>query len=210
MGIYDITLNIHERMTSWPGQPQVLLERLSKMEEGAMANVSRMEMSVHTGAHVDAPYHFLADGSTVEHLPLNILTGDAFLVELPEVDMITAEAVKEANIPPDVRRVLFKTRNSKQWATGSVNKFKTDYVALTDDAAQYLVDRDVQLVGADYLSVAPFDDLVPTHEILLRAGVVIVEGLDLLEVPGGRYTLYCLPLKLLGSDGAPARAILTD
>ncbi len=208
MRIYDISLTISPNLPVWPGDPRVVLQRASKIEEGADSNVSYLEMSVHMGTHVDAPYHFLGgDAQTVEKLQLKDLTGRVYLLHLPDVDLITTEILEKAEIPPRTRRILFKTRNSDYWANHMVD-FQPDFVGLRADAAQYLVERGIKLVGVDYLSIAPYNAVVPTHEILLKAGVIIVEGLDLSGVSPGRYTLHCLPLKLAGSDGAPARAIL--
>jgi arylformamidase len=207
MHTYDITLPVSSDMPVWPGDPAFELQHTDSMDAGAEVNTSRMIMSVHMGTHVDAPHHFLNNKKTVEQLPLNILFGRAYVLALPDVDLITAEVLEKADIPPRTRRILFKTRNSQLWAQG-VKTFQTDFVALAADGAQYLVDRGFKLVGVDYLSVAPFSDGRPTHEILLRAGVVVVEGLDLSAVAPGRYTLHCLPLKLVGSDGAPVRAVL--
>jgi arylformamidase len=207
MRTYDITLTISPDLPSWPGDPRIELERVRKIEEGSNANVSRVDMGVHTGTHVDAPFHFLQDGITVDQIDLSLLTGRAYVLHLPDVDVITAPVLENAQIPPRTRRVLFKTRNSESWAKGD-QEFNTDFVGLSEDGAEYLVKRGVKLVGMDYLSVAPYKKSRPTHESLLKAGVVIVEGLDLSEVSQGRYTLYCLPLKIANSDGAPARAIL--
>ena len=207
MRTYDITLTISPHLPSWPGDPGVELKRVEKIEDGSNANVSRVEMGVHTGTHVDAPFHFLQDGTTVDKLNLSLLTGRAYVLHLPDVEVITAAVLEEAQIPPRTRRVLFKTRNSDLWVKEEPD-FQTDFVGLSEDGAEYLVRRGVKLVGVDYLSVAPFKNSRPTHEKLLEAGVVIVEGLDLSEVSQGRYTIYCLPLKLANSDGAPARAIL--
>lgn len=208
MRIYDISLTISPNLPVWPGDPRVVLQRVSKIEEGADSNVSYLEASVHMGTHVDAPYHFLGgDAQTVEQLLLKDLTGRVYLLHLPDVDLITAEILEKAEIPPRTRRILFKTRNSDYWANNLVD-FQPDYVGVSADAAQYLVERGIKLVGVDYLSVAPFNATVATHQILLKAGVIIVEGLDLSGVSQGRYTLHCLPLKLAGSDGAPARVIL--
>ena len=135
------------------------------------------------------------------------MMGRAYVLHLPDVDLITADVLTKAEIPPRTRRVLFKTRNSDLWARGE-KEFQTDYVALSADGAEYLVRRGVKLVGIDYLSIAPFNETRPTHEILLKANVMILEGLDLSEVSQGRYSFYCLPLSLQGVDGAPARAIL--
>jgi arylformamidase len=207
MHTYDISLTISPKMPTWPGDPSVVLERIEKIEEGSNANVSKIAMSVHSGTHVDAPYHFLREGNSVERMPLRTLTGRAYVLDLPEVDQITADIIEHSDLPPRTRRLLFKTRNSNYWARQE-QEFQEDFVGICEDAAEYLVKRGVKLVGVDYLSVAPFHNSRPTHEILLKAGVVVVEGLDLSAVSQGRYTLYCLPLKLEGSDGAPARAIL--
>jgi len=207
MHLYDISLTLSSDLPTWPGDPSFELIRVRKIDDGDHANVSRIEMSAHTGTHVDAPYHFLAEGKTVEDLSLSDLSGRAYVLHLPKVNIITAEILENAEIPPRTRRVLFRTRNSEIWAK-NVNTFQEDFVALRADAAQYLVDRGVRLVGVDYLSVAPFHDSVDTHQILLKAGVIVVEGLDLSQVSQGRYTLYCLPLKIAGADGTPARAIL--
>lgn len=209
MRIYDISLTVTPQLPVWPGDPPVALERISKMEEGAHANVTTMQMGAHTGTHVDAPFHFLGgETPTVEQLPLNLLTGRAYVLELPDsVNEITADVLASYSIPPRTRRLLFKTRNSKRWAAGE-KVFDENFVAIEPDAAHRLVERGIKLVGVDYLSVAPFKDGTPTHTILLKAEVVVVEGLDLSRVAQGRYTLYCLPLKLGGSDGAPARVIL--
>ncbi len=209
MKTYDITIPITPQMPVWPGDPRVRLERISKIETGDMANVSHLSMSVHTGTHIDAPYHFLAEGHTLEKIPLEFFIGSTYVLHLPDIDLITADVLENAGIPPRTRRVLFKTRNSDLWASGET-EFQTDFVALSPDAAALLVRRGVKLVGVDYLSVAPYGDSRPTHEVLLKAGVLIVEGLNLAEVSQGRYTLYCLPLKLEGVDGAPARAILIE
>jgi arylformamidase len=207
MRTYDITLTISPDLPTWPGDPGIEIERVEKIEEGSNANVTRLDMGVHTGTHVDAPYHFLQDGVTVDQLNLSLLTGRAYVLNLPDVDVITAAVLEEAQIPPRTRRVLFKTRNSEFWADGETD-FQTDFVGLSEDGAEYLVRRGVKLVGMDYLSIAPFKKSRPTHERLLEAGVVVVEGLNLTEVEQGRYTIYCLPLKIANSDGAPARAIL--
>jgi arylformamidase len=207
MRTYDVTLTISPDMPVWPGDTPPALVRVDSLAKGDEANTSKITMSVHTGTHVDAPDHFLGNGKTVDQMPLDALLGRAYVLYLPEIEHITARALELADIPPRTRRLLFKTRNSEYWAKG-VKTFQTDFAALTPDAAQYLVDRNVRLVGVDYLSVAPYHDSTPSHRILLEAGVVVLEGLDLSQVSQGRYTITCLPLKLGGSDGAPARVIL--
>ncbi len=208
MSIYDITLTISPDMPVWPGDPTVELTQVAFIDRGANANVSHLSFGVHTGTHVDAPHHFLNDQHTVESLALEVLTGPCYVLRLDDrIASITADALEAAHLPEGVTRLLFRTRNSALWARG-VHEFQTDFVAVRLDGAEWLVRRGVRLVGVDYLSVSPYKKSRPTHEALLKAGVVIVEGLDLSQVEQGFYDLYCLPLKIAGSDGAPARAIL--
>jgi arylformamidase len=208
MPIYDISLTISPSMPVWPGDPAVELTQVQSMDKGDHINMTKLAMSAHTGTHVDAPHHFLNNHETVESLPLDMLTGPCCVIQLPDdVDEISAEVLERQPIGDGTRRLLFGTSNSKFWSKG-VNDFQKDFVSITEDGAEWLVEHGVELVGVDYLSVAPFGDGTPTHTVLLKAGVVIVEGLNLSQVPRGFYDLYCLPLKLSGSDGAPARAIL--
>jgi arylformamidase len=208
MKIYDITVPITPDMPVWPGNPPVELERVSSMDAGAHDNVSRLACGVHTGTHVDAPNHFLNDNRTVETLSLGILTGPALVIEIPEnVGLVTAAVLENAAVPAGTVRLLLKTRNSMLWARRE-KKFAEDFVGVSPDGAEWLVRAGVKLIGVDYLSVAPRGQGTPTHRVLLQPGMVVVEGLDLSAVSAGNYVLYCLPLKLVGSDGAPARAIL--
>jgi arylformamidase len=207
MQTYDISLTISPDLATWPGNPGIFLERVKKIEEGASSNVSRLDMGVHNGTHVDAPFHFVPNGKTVESLQLKTLTGRVYVLHLPNVDVITAAVLEGAEIPPRTRRILFKTRNSEYWKNPT-KEFQPNFVGISPDGADFLVKRGVKLVGIDYLSIAPYKQGRPTHEIFLKAGVIIIEGLNLAEIAQGRYTLFCLPLKLAGSDGAPARAIL--
>jgi arylformamidase len=207
MRTYDITLTITPQSIVWPGDPPVRIRQTSSIASGDTSNVSEVSMSCHTGTHVDAPDHFLNNGITVEDLSLDLLVGRAYVLHLPDVSTITASVLMKAEIPPRTRRLLFKTRNSQLWADG-MKEFQTDFVGLSVDAAELLVDRNVKLVGIDYLSIAPYKMGTQVHSILLAAGVVVIEGLDLSMVSQGRYTLHCLPLKLGGVEGSPTRAIL--
>ena len=207
MHTYDISLPLSADLPIWPGDPPFVRRHISAIAQGGNTNTSFLEMCAHMGTHVDAPDHFLGDHRTVENLPLSNLCGRAYVLYLPEADLVTASLLEKAEIPPRTRRLLIKTRNSQYWVKHE-KLFQPDFVALSPDAAQYVVNRGFKLVGVDYLSVAPFKQSRPTHEILLKSGIIILEGLDLSAVSQGRYTLFCLPLKLVGSDGAPARAIL--
>ena len=208
MKIIDLTLGISPAIPVWPNNPGVELERMNKIEAGANSNVSRLALGVHTGTHVDAPVHFVQGATGVDTLDLATLIGPACVIYLPKVNRVTAPDLIAAKIPPRTKRLLIKTRNSDYWARGET-EFHTDYVGVGPDAAEWLVKKKIALVGVDYLSVAPWKESKPTHEILLKAGVVVVEGLNLSAVKPGLYTFTCLPLKLVGCDGAPARAILT-
>src|SRR5215210_3320708 len=153
MTIYDISLTMSRDLPTWPGDPKLELEKFESMDNGAHNNISKISSSVHLGTHVDAPYHFLNDGRTVEQLPLEVLTGPCYVVQLPdEVEAITAEVLDRTGIPSDMKRVLFGTRNSHLWARGE-SAFQTDFVAITEDGAEWLVEHGIQLVGVDYLSV---------------------------------------------------------
>lgn len=210
MKIYDLSVPISSELAVWPGDRAVYLQRESKIEEGSNANVSRLDISVHTGTHVDAPRHFLQGAGAIETLPLDVLVGEAQVVRIAdEVDIITPREIRQANIVPGTRRVLFKTRNSQFFPSQS-QVFHKDFVGIGVEGARLLVDMGIKLIGIDYLSVAPYKRSRPTHEVLLSAQVVLLEGADLSEVEEGRYLLCCLPLKLAGSDGAPARVVLIE
>lgn len=209
INIYDVTLTISADMPTWPGDPPLVLERVNKIEEGKNANVSKLSLSVHTGTHVDAPFHFLQDGGTVENLSLDVLIGAARVVEIPAAcDVVNAEVLKAAGVQTGIERLLLKTRNSLLWEKQD-KRFETGFVGVDLEGAEYLASIGIRLVGIDYLSIAPFRKSRPTHEVLLKANMVIIEGLNLCDVPAGDYQMYCLPLKLADTDGAPARVILT-
>jgi len=207
MKLYDISLTIAEDLPVWPGDPKIELKKISQIDNGEEANVTHLSACVHIGTHVDAPDHFLGNGETVENLSLDLLVGPALVIEVPVEGQITAMDLQSITIPEGTKRLLIKTANSQIWAEG-LKEFKEDFIAIEADAAEYLVNQGVEVVGVDYLSVAPFADPAPTHQILLKAGTLIIEGLNLSEIVPGEYTLYCLPLKIKGSDGAPARVLL--
>jgi arylformamidase len=208
MTIFDISVSINTSMPVWPGDPAVEISLASSMDRGDDVNVTRLGMSAHTGTHVDAPHHFLNNRQSVEELALDVLTGPCYVMQLPDdVDEISAEVLERMPMDANTTRLLFGTSNSHLWAQGRTDFFK-NFVAVSPDGADWLVAHGIRLVGVDYLSVATYDDPHPTHLSLLKAGVIIVEGLDLSQVPRGFYELYCLPLKITSADGAPARAIL--
>jgi arylformamidase len=188
-------------MHVYQGNPGVSLLRHESISDGAHANVSRLDLGVHSGTHVDGALHFIDGAAGTEALPLDTLVGSAVVVDATAIATdLDDEALK--SLPLDgAERVLLKTRNSELW---SLPEFTHDFIRLTGSGARYLISLGVRLVGIDYLSVGD----VEAHRDLLGAGVVAVEGLDLREVEPGAYELICLPLRLEGSDGAPSRAIL--
>lgn len=212
---YDLSLPISGRLPVWPGDPPVRVILSSSLDRGDPANVSRLDLGSHTGTHIDAPLHFEAGGAPVDRLPLAVLIGPARLVSLDVDEKITRADLEGVDLR-GVSRLLFKTKNCLQWkssiaeaASGSRAAFHENYIYLSEDAAEYLVDRGIRLVGVDYLSVESFHNKsFSTHHCLLRAGVVILEGLNPSDVPPGDYELIALPLRLEGGDGAPARVIL--
>ena len=209
MTLYDISLTISEDFPTWPGDPPIKLKMISQIDKGDLANVTHLSAPVHVGTHVDAPDHFLNNGNTVEDIPLDYLVGPVLVLEVPSPEVITAGDLDALKIPEGTRRIIFKTSNSEYWK-GEQHTFQKNFVALGSDAAARLVELGLNVVGVDYLSVAPYNEPIPTHKILLEAGVLIIEGLDLSRVSAGEYKLYCLPLKIAGSDGAPARVLLED
>lgn len=208
MEILDISVPVSPNLPVWPGDQRVLLERYRKISKGDSSNDSRLACSVHCGTHVDAPAHFIENAATVEQLPLDILIGQAWVAELPEEEVIAPQVLESLALPADTRRVLFKTRNSSLWSDLKP-EFNPDFVAFNSDAARWIIRKGIALVGIDYLSIQKLDEPQQlVHPILLAAGVVILEGLNLQSVRPGIYQLICLPIKLVGSDGAPARAVL--
>ncbi len=207
MRLIDISVTISPDLPVWPGDGPVVLEQISHVDAQGGSNVSRLECTVHTGTHLDAPLHFIENGLAVDEIPLKQLIGRAYVVDLTGAESITAGVLDQAGIPPRTRRILIKTRNSEYWASTD-QAFREDYVAVDPSGAHWLVRKGVQLVGVDYLSVAAYADPAPTHRILLGSNVLVLEGLNLFEVEQGRYTLYCLPLKIMKGDGAPVRAVL--
>ncbi|CAG0937322.1 arylformamidase [Thermoflexales bacterium] len=207
MPIYDITLTISNDLPVWPGDQPVQLERTQDMRHGDLYTLSHLNATVHLGTHLDAPRHFVRDGYGVDQIDLRKLIGPCYVVDLPDVDHIDAQTLEQANIPAHTTRLLCRTRNSRYWAQAD-RVFHTNFVAIEPSGAEWIVQRDIQLVGIDYFSVGAYDSVIPTHEILLRNNIVAVEGLDLSRIEPGEYQLICLPLKLKDCDGAPVRAVL--
>jgi len=209
MTLYDLSLTLTKDLPTWPGDPPLRLEKTSSIVEGEQFNVTQLSSSVHIGTHVDAPAHFLEDGTTVDQIPLELMVGPAEVFFVSGLQTIHSQDLRHAGIQEGKKRVLLQTVNSQFWADHEDN-FQEDFLGLAADAAEYLVACGVEVIGVDYLSVAPFPDQVPTHRILLEAGILIIEGINLTGIQPGPYTLLCLPLKIGGADGAPARVLLQD
>lgn len=208
MPLYDVSLPIREGMVTYAGEPGPKLEFTSRISDGAEANLSTLSLGSHTGTHVDAPSHFLDGHATVDQLPIDALCGPAFLLEYAGLEHVTAAALEAAGLPADTQRLLLKTSNGRFWDDSA---FHTDFIGLAEDAARWLVERHVRLVGIDYLSIERFRAPGhPVHKLLLGAGIVVVEGLDLRRVRAGRYHMVCAPLNVAGAEGAPARVFLWD
>jgi arylformamidase len=207
MRFYDISVGVSPDLPIWPGDPSIELEQFSRIADGESANITKISCCVHVGTHIDAPVHYIEGGISIDSLPLEVLIGRAYVVDLTHTSRIDTKTLDEAKIPPRTRRLLLKTMNSDFWDNDG-REFRQDYVGVDVSGAEWLVRKGIQLVGIDYLAIAAFDQSIESHRILLKAGIIILEGLNLSEVRRGRYNLYCLPMKIIGSDGAPARAIL--
>ena len=206
MKLYDISLTLSPQSIRWvTAQPLELIER-KRMSRGDPNNSSSVHTSVHAGTHVDAPFHFVPNGRTIESLPLETFIGPARVCAIEPRRRITATDVAKAELQGE-SRVLFKTRNSNLLKKGV---YDPGFAPFSVDGADALVKLGVKLVGLDYLSAAAADEQVPVHRAFLDHGVILLEGIDLSDVPAGRYELFCPPVKLAGSDGAPCRAVLRE
>jgi len=202
----DISVPLYNGMVHWPGDPPFDREQVMQMERGDVCNVSKMTSTVHIGTHMDAPHHFVNDGAGIDAMPIEATVGPARVIRIDDPKMIRVSEIEPHNIGAG-ERVLFRTRNSESaWKTA---EFQKEFVYIPADTARYLVSKNVRTVGVDYLSVGGYDaDGPQTHQALLGAGVWVIEGLNLAGVEPGDYELVCLPLKMVGSDGSPARAVL--
>lgn len=206
MSRIDISLPLFEGMPSFPGDPRFASRPVRSIQRGEVYRLSRLGLGTHTGTHVDPPGHFVPGGAGVDRIDLEVLNGPCRVVQVdPRASSVTDEVV--AGIPPGTSRVLFRTANSSRWKRSLT--FFPDYVGLTVEAAKSLAQRKVRLVGVDALSVENDpSETYPVHRILLRRGILILEGLLLSEAPSGAYRLECLPLRIRDGDGSPARATL--
>jgi arylformamidase len=202
----DVSVTIRNGMVHWPGDPPAAISREKDIEQGDPCTVSLLSLGAHTGTHMDAPAHFVRGGEGIDSMPLEASMGAARVIAIRDRESIKPEELQRHKIRRG-ERVLFKTGNSaRSWDT---DRFHEDFVYISQAAARYLAERQVKLVGVDYLSVGGFHrDGVETHQALLNAGIWLIEGLNLKKIRPGRVQLLSLPLKIAGADGAPARVLV--
>ncbi len=208
MKLFDVSVRLSERTPTFPGNPVFSCEPVKRTARGDSANVTALHLGTHSGTHVDAPRHFFDSRPGVDALPLDVLVGRAVVVEIPGPRRgVEASDLTGADMTGQTR-VLLKTGNSALWTSPD---FHRDFAFLDESGARLLIERGIRLVGIDYLSIEQFKRPgAPVHHLLLERSVVIVEGLNLSEVPPGAYDMYCLPLDIAGADGAPARVVLRE
>jgi arylformamidase len=205
MRLIDVSVPLDAQLPTYPHNTPFSLEPIKRIARGDSSNVSTLHMSAHTGTHVDAPRHFFDQGAGTESLPLELLIGRTRVIEIDSRAGVAAEDLAPIDLSDDIR-VLIKTHNSRLWGSPA---FHEDYVGVTDSGARHLVEHGIKVVGVDYLSVEKFHNPgAPAHHVLLGAGTIVIEGLNLQEVDPGVYEMFCLPLRVVGSDGAPARVVL--
>jgi arylformamidase len=205
MKLIDITVPLDSNLPVYPGNTPFSIEAIKRIAKGDSSNVSTLHMSAHAGTHVDAPRHFFDGAAGADALPVELLLGRARVVEITSKKGIGPDDLARTDLSEDIR-LLIKTHNSRLWGSA---KFRTDYVGMTEAGARYLVERGVKVVGVDYLSVEEFKKAgAPAHHVLLGGGTIVIEGLNLRDVEPGSYEMFCLPLRVVGADGAPARVVL--
>lgn len=202
----DASVPLRTGMVHWPTDPSVRIERFADMDKGAVCNVSKMDMCAHAGTHMDGLNHFIKNGAPLDTVPFDAVIGPCRVVEIKDADSVKAAELKRFKLGRG-ERILLRTRNSKrEWWE---EDFDTQFIHISREAAEHLVECGIRTIGIDYLSVGGYQrDGVECHQVLLGAGIWIIEGLNLTRVKPGRYDLVCLPVKVRNSDGAPARAIL--
>jgi arylformamidase len=202
---YDASIPLKQGMLSFPGDPVFELQQAFQTSAGDAFNLSTLRMGTHTGTHIDPPAHYLVNGQTVDQLPLDTLIGPGIVLDLRSHACID-RCLLERSPLQDFKRILFKTDNSPKLLA---RQFTPDYVYLTDDGAEFLIERGTILVGIDYLSIEQYGNKgAPVHHRLLGAGVVVVEAVNLALTPPGPCDIFCLPLNIHQGDGAPARVVI--
>jgi arylformamidase len=203
--IIDISMPLNPEIVQWPGSTEFSVKWTNRIRYGDPVNNSSINLDTHCGTHIDAPLHHIDDGESIDKIPLEMLIGPVYVIDVRGEPLITRKIAEQLDIPGGTKRILFKTDNSRNQ---NRRTFDENYVAISPDAAEWMVKSRIELVGIDYLSIQRYNSSDQTHNILLKADVGILEGIDLRNVEEGWYTLVCLPLRLIGLEGAPARAIL--
>lgn len=209
VGWIDATATLDPATTPvFDGDAPMKFDFLKDMRRGDRLTLSAFSLGAHSGTHIDAPMHFVADGAPVDRIPLAALIGAARVVQIADSTQAIDAVELNRHHWRGAERLLFRTRSTeRRWMSSAV--FHRDFAYVGPDAAQLLADAGVKLVGIDYISIEQFGaPAARTHQILLGRGLPIVEGLDLSDAPAGDYDLIVLPMKVRGHEGAPARAIL--
>lgn len=205
-GWIDISIPLTNGITHWPGDPKVEIRRIHDMKDGDSDNLTHISMCAHSGTHMDAPCHFRKSGKTIDKMPLSAGIGKARVIEISDKEDITVEELRPHRIRKG-ERLLFKTNNSnRRWDN---KPFMEHFVHLSTDAAKFLAEKKVQTIGIDYLSIGGYNgNVIDVHDIILKAGIWVIEGLNLNKIDPGNYELICTPIKIIGADGAPSRALI--
>lgn len=202
----DISVNLGPNCTPlFPGTPPVRFEKILSLSKNDHADDTVLHFGIHSGTHLDMPSHFIKGAADIDSIELHKLIGRCLVVDMRGLTIITEKDLEKADIPLDTKRILFKTDNSKLWSSSD---FYKNFVGISLEASQWLARRQIFLVGNDYLSIQPFGASNQIHIELLKENIIVLEGLDLSKVDAGYYDLMCLPLKVTGTEGAPARALL--
>jgi len=203
----DVSIPISSDLPVWPGDPTPQVTWLSQIIRGEGINLSKIEMSLHSGTHIDAPSHFIEGGLSIDEIPLDLLIAEVQVINIPKELKIIKESFLNALNYEIPDKIFFKTNNSFMHYLHN-KSFVKDYVGIDPAGAKWLVDHKVKVVGIDYLSVAPYWDAAETHRILLESNVIIIEGLDLRLIQEGKYRFVCLPINVKGREAAPARVLM--
>lgn len=203
----DVSVGIDPELAVWPGGTHVEYIRVNEMQKGAASNDTAININLHTGTHIDAPRHFIADGHTIDLLDIEVLLGEVYVAEIYGTDAISEKDLIDAGIPEGVKRLFVKTENSMIWKT-SPNIFHHNFIAFDLDAAMWIVKKGIKLIGIDYLSIQKYKGDVKVHQIILGNNIIALEGVDLSKVKKGYYEMICLPLRLKGVEASPVRVLL--
>ncbi len=205
MKLIDVSVPLDANLPTYPGNAPFSLETIKWIARGESSNVSTIHMSAHAGTHVDAPRHFFEGAPGADALPLEMLIGRARVIEVTSRKGIGPHDLSDVDLSEDVR-VLIKTHNSRFWGSPEFHK---EYLGVTEAGAKHLIEHGIKVIGVDYLSIEEFKKAgAPAHHVLLGGGTIVIEGLNLRDVEPGVYEMFCLPLRIVGADGAPARVVL--